>query len=103
MRISKYIPAVAMALIMGLTSCGNSDEGVAATTPKAVEQGLNDAKELLKIPATDVRYLHSALLAVKAREWEMRRKGDEASADAYINSFKDYVAGHDKALADEIF
>lgn len=90
-----------MILACVLTACGH--EEVPADAPEAKVQGNADAKALLKISDGETRELHSAMLAVKAREWEMRRKGDDTAADAYIQAFRDYVAGHNKKLADEIF
>lgn len=85
-----------------LVACTPKDE-MPADIPQATERGQNDARALLNIGASDVKELHSALLSVKAREWEMRREGNEQSADAYISAFKDYVTSNNKTLADEIF
>lgn len=86
----------------GLTACSHPDDAP-ADIPQATERGQSDAQALLNLSADDVRGLHSALLSVKAREWEMRRGGNEPYADAYISAFKEYVTSRNKALADEIF
>jgi hypothetical protein len=47
--------------------------------------------------------LHSALLAVKARQWQMITDGDSIAAAAYISAFKEYVTQNSPQLAKEIF
>lgn len=88
--------------IFSLSACSEK-EPVPADIPQATERGQSDAQALLDIAGSDVKDLHSALLSVKAREWEMRRNGSDQSADAYIKAFKDYVSTQNKSLADEIF
>lgn len=85
-----------------LASCGKQDT-TPADVPQACERGQNDARALLTIDTENISEFHSALLSVKAREWEMRRNGDNESADAYIDAFKQYVVDQNKKLADEIF
>lgn len=99
-NLLKYLFAIIVSVVT-LSSCNNQE--VPADAPEAKVQGNADAKALLKLSTGETRELHSAMLAVKAREWEMRRNGDDTAADAYIQAFRDYVAGHDKKLADEIF
>ncbi|MBD5238533.1 MAG: hypothetical protein HDS64_02005 [Bacteroidales bacterium] len=90
--------------IFSLTSCAEKEATVDdAEIPQAAVRGQNDAQALLEIAGSDVKDIHSALLSVKAREWEMRRNGSDRSADAYINAFKEYVSTQNKTLADEIF
>ena len=101
--MKKYIFAAFLAVsAMMMTSCSPKNE-VVEDIPQATERGHSDAQELLKISADNAGELHSALLSVKAREWEMRRNGMDPSADAYINAFKEHLAGTNQALADEIF
>ena len=85
-----------------LCSCASKEESP-ADIPQATERGQNDARALLTLDSENISEVHSALLSVKAREWEMRRNGDNASADAYIDAFKQYVVDQNKKLADEIF
>jgi hypothetical protein len=47
--------------------------------------------------------LHSALLAVKARQWQMITDGDSIAAADYISEFKEYVTQNNPQLAKEIF
>ena len=93
---------ILMMAVAALGSCSPKNE-TPADVPHATERGHSDAQALLNIPADNVAELHSALLSVKAREWEMRRGGNGSGADAYIIAFKEYVASRNKALADEIF
>ncbi len=85
-----------------LSSCQTKEEAP-SDVPQATERGQSDARALLTIDSENISEVHSALLSVKAREWEMRRNGDDASADAYIGAFKNYLVEQNKKLADEIF
>ncbi len=96
--------------ILSLTACSEKEsEVISADIPQATERGQNDARALLDIARggddgdVNARDLHSALLSVKAREWEMRRNVSDQSADAYIKAFKEYVSTQNKSLADQIF
>lgn len=100
--MKKFIYIVILSVMTAMTSCAQKEEVIENVT-QATERGQSDAQALLDISTDNVRELHSALLSVKAREWEMRREGKDPSADAYIKAFKEYLAGNNKALADEIF
>lgn len=88
--------------IFSLVACSEKEQ-VSEDIPQATERGQSDARALLNIDVSDIKELHSALLSVKAREWEMRRNGSDQCADAYINAFKDYVSARNTSLANEIF
>ena len=100
--MKKFIYIVILSVMAVMTSCSQKEEVIENVT-QATERGQSDAQALLNISTDNVRELHAALLSVKAREWEMRREGHDPSADAYITAFKEYLAGNNKALADEIF
>lgn len=68
----------------------------------ACEQGKADAVALCEAKYTTERDLHAALLAVKSREWQLRRNGDTLSADAYIKAFRTQLSASDKALASKV-
>lgn len=99
----KYI-FVILTLSVGVVSCGgdrNDEEPV--DTTGAYERGCSDARALSKANYSTEKDLHAALLAVKSREWMLRDRGDEISADAYIEGFKKYLQENDMALAQKIF
>lgn len=100
--LKKIVYIVVLSVMAMLTSCSGKDN-MPENISQAAERGQSDARALLDISTDNIRELHSALLSVKAREWEMRREGKDTSADAYIKAFKEYLAGNNKALADEIF
>lgn len=102
-KLNKIIICAVMAVLTLVTASCSQKEQLPADIPQATERGRSDAQALLDIASDDIAELHSALLSVKAREWEMRREGHDQSADAYINAFKEYVSTQNKPLADEIF
>ena len=99
---NKFFGLLAAAMIL-LASCSGSDGDTMVTSPEAEARGQADARALcergLEVPEHE---FHAALLAVKAREWDMRQRGQTVEADVYISAFKEYVAEHDKVLADTI-
>lgn len=94
-------PLAGAALILAAASCGGAAEE--AEPVGAVEQGRADAKALCDANYTAERDLHAALLAVKSREWEMRRSGDSIAAAAYIDAFKAELLQSDQTLASKVF
>lgn len=92
-------------LIASLALLACSREPQASVRPEqAIERGRSDAKALLSVAQqNDSHSLHGALLSVKSREWQIHNSEGDDNARAYIESFKEYVAGHNKQLADEIF
>jgi len=92
---------LAAALLAGVSSCGEKE--LPASTRGAIEQGRADAKALCAAQYTAERDLHAALLAVKAREWQLRQKGDSVAATAYIDAFKEQLTQSDKTLASKVF
>lgn len=100
MNIRHTILAITGAL--AITACSHSGQPPVTQSPEATAQGQADAKAILAIDRQP-HSLHNALLAVKAREWDMRRDGNTDAADCYINAFREYITAHDEALAEEIF
>ena len=98
------------------SSCShtNSDQTAEQCNTKecvaARQQGRTDAEALCATTsaaagksAAESYELHSALLAVKARQWQMISDGDSIAAAAYISAFQEYVTQNSPKLAKEIF
>ncbi len=86
----------------GAFGCSNN-ETPPPDTSGAYKRGQSDAKALSQANYAAEKDLHAALLAVKAREWQLRERGDVIGAEAYINGFRQYLQEHDVSLADKIF
>lgn len=103
--IHKSIITALVAAAIASASCSSGSDGAESESAlQAREQGMADAAALcvdsVKFTAHE---LHGAILAVRAREWEMRGKGDDTAADAYIDAFKTYLTENNHTLASEIF
>lgn len=98
----KILPSLLLATVLSasVASCGGDEPHNVAG---ASEQGRADAKALCAASYTSERDLHAALLAVKAREWDLRRSGDSIAASAYIEAFKEQLTLTDKSLASKVF
>lgn len=90
-----------IAVMLSIASC--SEKGTTVNALGADEQGRADAKALCAANYTADRDLHAALLAVKAREWELRRNGDSIAASIYIDAFREQLTESDKTLASKVF
>lgn len=103
-RISRYIRIMAASAVIlaAVSSCGGTHREPAGVA-EAGARGEADARALCETPDTSTRALQSALLAVKAREWSLRRDQDSIVAKAYIDSFRDYVKRNNQSLARKIF
>lgn len=98
--MKKYLISLISAIALLFTSC--SKEELPIDISDADRQGRADAVALCQAKYTTERDLHSALLAVKSREFEMRLSGDSLCADAYISAFKQQLSESDKNLANKI-
>lgn len=87
----------------GAFGCSNNESTKNDSFTAAYKRGQSDAKALSQANYEAEKDLHAALLAVKAREWQLRERGDAVSAEAYINGFRQYLKEHDVSLADKIF
>lgn len=89
------------ALIMGAAICSCSS--TPGSPSSAAGRGKDDAEALIAANLKTEKELNSALLAVKAREWELREQSGADIADAYISGFKEYLLEHNRPLAEKIF
>lgn len=89
-------------LILALAAVSCQKPSLPEMSLDAHEQGKADAVALCDAKYTTERDLHAALLAVKSREWQLRRNGDTLSADAYIKAFRTQLSASDKALASKV-
>lgn len=92
--------SVLLSLVFVLTSCAEKELPVDVSG--AERQGRADAKALCSVAYKADRDLHAALLAVKSREFEMRRGGDSIGAAAYIAAFKEQLRVSDNQLAQKV-
>ena len=91
-----------MPLLWSCLSDAVSDSGV--SSQRASEQGVADAAALCNDSISFTTHeLHGIILAVRAREWQMRSGGDNSAADAYIAAFQKYLTENNSTLASEIF
>lgn len=101
----KYL-IIALLSIIGFcsTSCtkAETEAPVPQSVTEAEKQGRADAQALSDANYTADRDLHAALLAVKAREWRMRSRGDEVAAGAYIEAFGSHLKEIDQPLAQKV-
>lgn len=88
------------AILICLAAC--SEKELPVDAHDADMQGRADARALCDANYTAERDLHAALLAVKSREWEMRRSGDSIGASAYISAFKQQLKETDNNLAQKV-
>lgn len=88
-------------IAIAASACTNS-ANLPELSRDACEQGKADAVALCRAQYTAERDLHAALLAVKSREWKLRRQGDTLSANAYINAFRTQLTATDKNLASKV-
>lgn len=92
-----------MSAVMAVAICSCGKDKLPESADSAMAQGRADAKALCAANYKTDRDLHAALLAVKSREWEIRRQGDSIAASAYIDAFKEQLTLTDKTLASKIF
>lgn len=91
-----------MPLMWSCSSDAASDSGV--SSQRASEQGVADAAALCNDSISFTTHeLHGIILAVRAREWQMRSGGDNSAADAYIAAFQKYLTENNSTLASGIF
>lgn len=98
--MKKLLFSILCAISLCLLAC--SEKELPADANDAAEQGRADARALCDANYTTDSDLHAALLAVKAREWEMRRSGDSIGASAYISAFKQELKETDHNLARKV-
>lgn len=98
--MKKYLFSVLLTLIFALSAC--SEKELPVDVREAEQQGRADAKALCNAGYKAERDLHAALLAVKSREFEMRRSGDSIGAAAYIDAFKKQLKESDNQLAQKV-
>lgn len=98
--MKKYLFSALLTLTLCLSACSENELPVDVTD--AEQQGRADAKALCQAQYTADRDLHSALLAVKSREFEMRLSGDTLSASAYIEAFKQQLRETNQQLAAKV-
>lgn len=99
--MKKYLFSTLFVLLFCIfQSCTENELSV--NTVDAEQQGRADAEALCRANYAVERDLHAALLAVKSREFEMRRSGDTIGASAYINAFKEQLRESDSKLANDI-
>lgn len=101
--MTKILKILLTGIAVTLSAASCADKDTTAGILGADEQGRADAKALCAANYTAERDLHAALLAVKAREWELRRKGDSIAASAYIDAFREQLIESDKTLASKVF
>lgn len=75
---------------------------VASRDSAAYKLGAEHALRMLE-RATDTVAIADALLDVRARETDIRRRLRDSAADAYVAGFTDMVAERNPQLASEIF
>lgn len=98
----KHIAILFFAALI-LASCSSEPAPFLADTTQAQEQGRADAQALCDANFTSDRDLHSALLAVKAREWQLRTDGDSLQSAAYIDAFRTTLTEANPTLASQLF
>lgn len=103
MRTLLIYIAAAIAACCSLAACTSGDDPMPTSAIEAQKRGRADAKALCEANYTTERDLHAALLAVKSREWTLRRQGDSIAAGAYIDGFRQQLTESDKNLADKVF
>lgn len=85
-----------------LSSCSGGAPTPSADAIRAAEQGQTDAAALCDT-VLSTHSLQAALLAVRAREWQMRADSADEVADAYIDAFRTYLTDHNSDLASQLF
>jgi len=98
--MKKILFSVLLSSVFALLSC--SEKELPVDVRGAEQQGRADAKALCSAGYKADRDLHAALLAVKSREFEMRRGGDSIGAAAYIAAFKEQLKVSDNQLAQKV-
>lgn len=89
---------VALASIISGCSCSSDRQ----RARDAAELGISHAAQLCDTTLTG-HELTRRLLAVRAHEWELRKSGNDAAADAYINAFREKLQADNDSLASRIF
>ncbi len=86
-----------------LLACSHSDVELSATDlSQPINMGNADARVLGEIPLSDAPELQAAILAIKAREHQLRKEVGDGAADSYIMAIKDYLTLHHPDLAKEL-
>ncbi len=89
-------------LTIGIYISGCTEQELPANIQDAEMQGRADARALCQANYSADKDIHAALLAVKAREFEMRQNGDSIGAAAYIGAFKKQLKESNNNLADKV-
>lgn len=88
---------------LAMAACSSEPAPLLEDTTQSQEQGRADAQALSDANFTSDRELHSALLAVKAREWQIRADADSIQSAAYITAFRTHLYATNPTLASQIF
>lgn len=98
--MNKLLFSVILTLGLFIGAC--SEKELPANVQDAELQGRADARALCQANYSADKDIHAALLAVKAREFEMRQNGDSIGACAYIDAFKRQLKESNNNLADKV-
>lgn len=101
--MKRIVFSLMLAVAIALPSCTESEAPMPTTVLEAGERGRADARALCEANYTAEKDLHAALLAVKSREWKLRRQGDSIAAGAYIDGFRNQLSETDRNLYNKVF
>lgn len=86
-----------------LTACSRHQVELSSDDlSQPISMGNADARVLGEISDDDTRELQSAIFAIKAREYQLRKEVGDGAADSYIMAIKDYLTLHHPSLAKKL-
>ncbi len=88
MNCAKIMTAVAVLAV--LAGCGSREKQLySPNEPMAIDEGIKAAERVVK--AAPGMEQEKAILAIRAKEQEIRQTGDSLAADAFASAAKEYL------------